>query len=367
MKILYGVQATGNGHITRARCLGPALERAGATVDYLFSGRPRQDLFEMAPFGDFIWREGLTFVVRHGRLQPLQTLRRARLRRLARDIRQLDTSEYDLVITDFEPVTAWAARSQGTPSIGIGHQYAFRHRIPFANANLPAWLLMRWFAPAGLSLGSHWYHFDQPILPPLVEPPSAASQSLPDPHAVLVYLPFDEAGDVLATLRQIDGYRFHFFTAQLTSGLYGPVHVHPPGRASFQARLQQCPSVICGAGFELASEALSLGRRLLVKPTNGQMEQESNALALQQLGWGDACDRLNSDRVRHWLKTGRATRVIYPDVADVLARWLVAADRPSPEALCRELWGKASFGAGQPLDSAADLQPDEAGTAAASR
>lgn len=36
LRVLYGVQATGQGHITRARSLGPALEKRGVDVDFLF-------------------------------------------------------------------------------------------------------------------------------------------------------------------------------------------------------------------------------------------------------------------------------------------------------------------------------------------
>lgn len=61
MKVLYGVQATGNGHITRARVMAPALKQAGVDVDYLFSGRPADELFDMELFGDYQTRRGLTF------------------------------------------------------------------------------------------------------------------------------------------------------------------------------------------------------------------------------------------------------------------------------------------------------------------
>ena len=42
MRILYGVQGTGNGHITRARTMLPALQAAGIDVDFVFSGRPSE-------------------------------------------------------------------------------------------------------------------------------------------------------------------------------------------------------------------------------------------------------------------------------------------------------------------------------------
>ena len=39
MKLFYGVQGTGNGHITRAREMAKALAEAGVEVTYMFSGR----------------------------------------------------------------------------------------------------------------------------------------------------------------------------------------------------------------------------------------------------------------------------------------------------------------------------------------
>ena len=39
MKILYGVQGTGNGHIARARAMSHAFKEHDVEVDFLFSGR----------------------------------------------------------------------------------------------------------------------------------------------------------------------------------------------------------------------------------------------------------------------------------------------------------------------------------------
>ena len=47
MKILYGIQGTGNGHITRARVMASCFKELGIDVDYVFSGRPEKDYFDM--------------------------------------------------------------------------------------------------------------------------------------------------------------------------------------------------------------------------------------------------------------------------------------------------------------------------------
>ncbi len=130
MKIFYGVQGTGNGHITRARAIAQKFKGKDVQVDWLFTGRPKDQFFEMDDFGDYQWRAGLTFATSHGNIQYFKTALRNNLIEFIRDIRGLDLSGYDLVVTDFEPVTAWAAKLQGIKTVGIGHQYAFGHQIP---------------------------------------------------------------------------------------------------------------------------------------------------------------------------------------------------------------------------------------------
>ena len=47
MKILYGVQGTGNGHIARARAMSEAFKAHEVQVDFLFSGREPDKYFSM--------------------------------------------------------------------------------------------------------------------------------------------------------------------------------------------------------------------------------------------------------------------------------------------------------------------------------
>ncbi|HCS28312.1 MAG TPA: glycosyltransferase, partial [Spongiibacteraceae bacterium] len=51
MRILYGVQGTGNGHISRARMMARHFTLRGSKVDYLFSGRDLGRYFDMQCFG----------------------------------------------------------------------------------------------------------------------------------------------------------------------------------------------------------------------------------------------------------------------------------------------------------------------------
>lgn len=336
MKILYGVQATGNGHITRARVMQEALAARGVSVDYIFSGRPAEKLFDMEAFGEFTVRKGLTFTVESGRIDYFKTFWQADLRTLWKDMRTLNVQDYDIVITDFEPITAWAARWAGKPCIGFGHQYAFRFPIPKAHESWLARQVMNWFAPATVALGAHWHHFNSPILPPLIHLSGVASKA--DSDRVLVYLAFEDIHFVMGLLEPLENYLFDVFTDSMAPGQYGHIRIHPFGREKFQECLQQCESVIGNAGFELTSEALQLGRRILVKPVHGQMEQESNAVALEQLGYGTAMQYLSMERIAEWLNTAPVVQVAYPDVASAVADWLVGGQRTTKDELSAQLW-----------------------------
>ena len=336
MKILYGVQGTGNGHITRARALIPALQQAGCEVDVLVSGRPRNELFGVEMFGDFQLKQGLTFAMRHGHIDPLRTVLQAQPLTLLRDIRTLELGGYDLVLSDFEPVTAWAARRQRVASVGVGHQYAFRYPVPKRGINIPSRLVLKYMAPVDEPVGLHWHGFGQPLLPPILEalppaPPAARDK-------VLVYLPFEDTADLVRLFAPFPEQRVFIYCAVTAPEQHGHVRLCPFSRSGFKADLADCASIVTGAGFELPSEALVLGKKLLVRPLAAQFEQESNAKALAQLGRAQVMTRLDPQAVEQLLADPLPAPVQYPDVAAALAGWLASGRRSPLTQLSQQLW-----------------------------
>ncbi len=336
MKILYGVQGTGNGHTTRARIMAKALADQGAQVDWIFSGRAPEDYFDMEVFGQYRCFRGLTFVAEHGRVNYPRTILSSHLRALYRDIRTLDVSGYDLLINDFEPVTAWAARRAGLPSVGISHQCAFMHQIPKRGENPFVRAFMRYFAPVDRAIGLHWHHFNQPILPPLIEPSHYPNEC--HINECLVYLPFAQPDDIVPQLRAFPETQFYVYQQVPKPVDEGHIHIRPFSREGFQADLHRVESVICSAGFELPSEAIQLGKKLLVQPVIGQMEQQSNAFALSQLGYGSVAQVLTETAIGDWLAMPRPRPVDYPDVAQALAYWLIDGQESTFGQMRDELW-----------------------------
>lgn len=335
MKILYGVQGTGNGHISRARKMAAHLKARNADVTFLISGRARDQLFDMECFGDFEHRAGLTMVQRNGAVLYLPTLLQAQPLQFIRDVRALDVGGFDLVISDFEPVTAWAAKLGGKTCMGIGHQYAFRHPIPQCRNNLASDIVMKWFAPVDIPIGLHWHHFDTEILPPIID----THLQPRDKRHILVYLPFERQEFVTSLLNRFPQWRFVQYSPELSDSSAGNVALRRTNLHGFRSDLCLAEAVICNAGFELVSECLHLGIPALVKPVNGQMEQHSNALALEQLGWGTAVDTLDADSLGNWLQgERRGAPIQYPDVAAALTDWVLDGDWREKTVLWETLW-----------------------------
>lgn len=340
MKILYGIQGTGNGHISRGRLMAEALKQEGAEVDYIFSGRDPNAYFDMDVFGDYQTFSGLSFATQKGKIDLWRTVKNNKPGQLFHDIRALPLDDYDLIISDFEPVTAWAARQKKRETLGISHQASFQYGIPQAKANHVARLTMKHFAPVNLSVGLHWHHFGYPILPPIIETLSPLKSS----KHILVYLPFEAPNDIFELLSRFKAYEFICFHPEFVARTEQQnLTFMPLGRDLFIDALRRSDGVICNAGFELASEALTLGKRILLKPLQGQYEQCSNALTLEMLGLAKVMNCLNSAQVESWLGSVAPGTVVYPNVAKVLARWLVNGQREQISEISSLLWRQTIF------------------------
>lgn len=336
MRILYGVQATGQGHISRARAMAKALAGYDVQVDWLFSGRARNKLFDMEPFGNFMHRRGLSFATRAGKVSYLHTVLSQNIFQFISEVRGLDVTPYDLIVTDYEPVTAWAGRSAGVRTIGIGHQYAFGPGTPNTGGNWLTHGIMRSFAPVALPLGLHWHPYSGNVLPPILDLPDQPGSQR---EHILVYLPFEDQDLVTRFLQQFPQQQFKQYSADVTDGEHGNVMRQRANISGFKADLWACRGVICNSGFELVSECLQWHKPVLTKPLAGQMEQLSNALALQQLGYAQTMHDLDPQLLSNWLASTRhAPTLRFPDVAAALAQWLAGGAMGSPEMLARGMW-----------------------------
>ena len=328
-KVLYGVQGTGNGHISRARVMAKELYREGYDVDFIFSGREGSKYFDMEIFGDYRVYEGLTMVVEGGRVRIGSTIRGNNIIRFMCDVKGLDIDGYDILISDYDPIVSWAGFLGGREVIGIGHQYAFNYEIPKMGNNVILDFVMKWFAPVSYGFGLHWDNFgDSRIMLPIIdieEIDEITSRVEVEDDLVLVYLAFEDREEVLRVLGYFGDYRFCVYGYGEGESGYSNIKLCKSSREGFMEDvIRSGGGVICGAGFELVSELLYLGRRVMVKAVGGQMEQLSNALGLELLGYGRVLwDGLNREEIGRWLVSGRGVRVRYGNIGREIVRSIV--------------------------------------------
>ncbi|MCF7826886.1 MAG: glycosyltransferase [Candidatus Marinimicrobia bacterium] len=342
LNILYGVQATGNGHITRSRELVSALKQRGHQVQVIVSGRKESELWGMDAFKPYQLFDGLTLQTRAGRVQKLNTVLHAHPLKMMRDINEYRADNIDLVICDFEPISSRIARKNNIPSIGIGHQYAFQYPIPMVSSFPHSKMILQRFAPVDLGIGLHWHHYDAPILPPIV--PWQGRTGALNEGCILVYLPFENHTQLIKDLQKIMDLNFIVYSSQISPGYTANITVKPLSRETFPKDLLQVEGVICNAGFELPSEAITLGKQILVKPLQGQPEQESNALCLKQLNLGRSSNQLTPEVIMDWYVHKKENRMIFPNIVPELVDWIEAGqwDKASLGLLSQQLWSGVS-------------------------
>lgn len=341
MKILYGIQGTGNGHLTRARALVPYLRAQKVTIDFVISGRKPADLFDADIFNDRIqFFEGANLASKNGQLSVYKTLTQNRFLPFLKDVLNLDFNDYDLVVSDFEPITAWGAKLRNKTSLGLSHQAAFSFPVPKIKGFTASKMLTRCIAPCQFQVGFHFHHFGYPILPPLIETISAGQ---PTPNDYVVYMPFENKEQVIQWLTPFSNAHFTLYCDVKEQIQLNHISLQPLSHDLFHKHLQTATGVICNAGFGLLSESLHLGKKLFVKPLLGQYEQLSNALALQIMRRGTVATSLNHNLLAQWLNLDIPDNLHFNAVAEPLAKWICRGDLVNKEELLSTVWSDNRF------------------------
>lgn len=322
--------------------MAKSLDTKNIEVDFLFSGRDESQYFDMEVFGEYRCYRGLTFYSRNGRLSYVKTALSNNIFQFFKDVLSLQLDQYDLIVSDFEPVTAWAGKLRNKKVIGMGHQYAFGHTIPRAGDNFVSDLTMRYFAPAKESLGLHWSAFNSPILPPIVDTHLTRDSHSSD--AIVVYLPFENQNTIQNMLGSIKSQNFIIYSPELQDEEKGNLSLRKTSHDGFKRDLSQAKAVICNSGFELISECLQLGLSILTKPQLAQTEQMSNAAALAELGYATTCKELSTEKIAEWLgEVERQPAIKFPDVAEAITDWMLENPRCTPQQLSDKLWARVKY------------------------
>lgn len=300
-RIVYGISGEGSGHSSRAREVMTHLVAAGHEVKAVSYDRGYRNLA-----GDFdvFETEGLHIASVENKVSVVRTFT-DNLRRLSdgvrrlRELRDVGFKDFDphVVITDFEPMTAYLAAHYGLPLVTIDNQHRMRY-MAYPRAEhlrrdaIVTETVIRALVPRpDVSLVTTFYFGEVKnertfLFPPILRREVLELRPERGEH-VLVYFTQDFA----SFLERLPSYgRERFVVYGFGDGAPpadGPnVTFRPFGSDEFLRDLATCKAVVATAGFTLMTEALHLRKPYLALPMAGQFEQELNAFLLEERGYG---------------------------------------------------------------------------------
>lgn len=283
MKIFYAVQATGNGHISRAMELLPHLQQYGIVDIFLSGGNSSLHLNAPVKYRS----KGLSlFYNCSGGLDYWKLMKSFQPLRLRQEIKDLPVEEYDLIINDFEYITAAACAKKGIPSINFGHQASFlSENTPRpGKKNITGEWVLKNYAKADSYVGLHFQRYDDFIFTPVVKKEILNAEPT-DQNYITVYLPSYCEPELKKIFHVFHEFRFQVFSAQThQQRIDDNITFIPVDNKLFTQSLIHCTGIITGGGFETPAEALHLGKKIISIPIRAQYEQQCNAAALEQMG-----------------------------------------------------------------------------------
>jgi uncharacterized protein (TIGR00661 family) len=314
MKILFGIQGTGNGHLSRAKEVIPHLEKYGI-VDLFVSGTQAE---VQLPYPIQYKKHGCSFVFgQKGGIDVLETLKIMRPFQVLKDTSTCPVKDYDLIINDYEPITAWACRVRGIPCYGLSHQGAYlSEKSPRPTKIDPSGeYLLKHLSPVSDIQAFHFARYDDFINTPVIRKGIRGLQPTQKDH-IAVYLPAVGDDFLIKVFSKIKIIQWKVFSKRAKK-IYtkNNVEIHPVSGIEWEKALENCQGTVMGAGFEGPAEALFLKKKLFIVPMKMQYEQQCNAASLEEIGvrvsW--KIKSTFEGELRDWLKNDKVVPVNYPD------------------------------------------------------
>lgn len=331
MKILYAIQGTGNGHLSRARDIVPLLQKKGE-LDILISGI-QADI--SLPYPIKYSFKGLSFIFgKKGGVDLMGTYLRNNSLRIMREIKSVPIEKYDIIINDFEPISAWAAHLKKKPCISLSHQSAVLSKnapVPKKKDRMGRFILEN-YAPATAKYGFHFAAFDEHTYTPVIRQ-QVRELNVSDKGHYTVYLPSYSDEKLVKTFNKIKDVRWQVFSKHNHRPYkVENVTITPIDNEGFLESMASCSGILCGAGFETPAEALYLKKKLMVIPMKNQYEQYCNAAALESMGVPTLKNLKEKQLplIKDWIEKSVAIDVHFPDMTADIIDLIVEMHTPPP-------------------------------------
>jgi uncharacterized protein (TIGR00661 family) len=324
MKILFAIQATGNGHISRAREVIPHLLQYG-DLDILISGR-QADV--SLPYLIKYKKQGVSYTFgKKGGIDVIDSIKHIRPFDFLKDIQTFPVHEYDLIINDFEPVTAWACKLKHKPCVALSHQSSFlsshtprpEKKDPFAEN------VFKHYAPVTDAYGFHFKSYDSFIHTPVIRAEVRLLEPTNKGH-ITVYLPAHGDEVLIKEFTKVKEVEWEVFSkhSKLAYNIEN-VHIKPVLNEAFTESLAASDGLLTAGGFESPAEAIHLRKKVLAIPMSNQYEQQCNATAMKDIGITvvKEIDENFTSKLKSWVNFAFPINVYYPDNTGKIVEELV--------------------------------------------
>ena len=298
-RILYAVNGTGQGHISRAKSLIPYLEKY-VDLDILVSGKMQDfDLGKPVLFN----LRGFTFIYEGGGVNWFKTLLQTNVFQFIYDVFKLNLKPYDMIVCDFEPISAWTAFFKRKHCINVSHQSSFFSSKTPRPKTWPffifAELFLRFYSFSFDYIGVHFKPYSPNIHPPVLHDDIIYAKPQSNDY-ISIYLSAFSLKDITTFFQQFPDFTFELFHKECsTETVLNNIRIFPLSD-KFRQSIINSSGYITNAGFESTAEALYLEKPLLCIPIKFQYEQYCNGAALKQLGV-TVIRKLDFKKVSFWL------------------------------------------------------------------
>ena len=201
MKILYAIQTQGNGHLSRAQKLVPEFIKK-ARVDILTSGPSNNFPTYKTPIKHY---KGFKFFTsKSGSINWIKTIFYNNYFQFLVDIFNSPVKNYDLVVSDYEPISAWACVLRGVKCVALSNQYVLNSKnVPkpkrYSRIVLSA---INLFCPSKVGYGYHYRPYNKNILDPIIRD-RIREINTSTSNEILIYLPTYSINNILNIIKEI--------------------------------------------------------------------------------------------------------------------------------------------------------------------
>ena len=315
MKILYGINTNGQGHINRSRTIMKQLIEEGHDIHIVFDG-PKPPRYAYAMAKTYTWINGFELVYQEHQLTFFSTISKSFMnsRYIARIVidlvRRLKREKFDLVISDFAPLVSYVGMISEVPLLSLDHQHSVRSNL---SLTIPGYSLNHFIMDLTLKvtvpIADHYIAIDYVkelrneriwTIYPLLWKEEFDDHDIYSGDHYVIYVKRLREKYLRRVLKNFPDDNFIVYGYNKSEKI-GNVELKPTSRSGFLMDFTSSKGIISNAGFSVTWEAILADKPLHVIPIKNQFEQATNAYRLEKLKLATTSEEFSVGALQNFL------------------------------------------------------------------